>query len=150
MLAARKMLTDFVNKGSRHTQVSHYGILFPAICIFLHLIFMSPLFPLKDLGPHCSWGKSWSWMSLHLPEGDLAPSFIGATSWKHVRWWSVEYAKFYLCAISSENRYRITNLSFNWPWDDKGVGRGRGKGLNFMIRETFMLTNLMISFCNAF
>ena len=34
--------------------------------------------------------------------------------------------------------------------DDKGVGRGRGKGLNYMIRETFMLTDLMISFCNAF
>lgn len=146
MLAARKMLTDFVNKGSRHTQVSHYGILFPAICISLHLIFMFPLFFLEDLGPHCSWGKSWSWMSLHLPSGGRFGSFF---HWRNfletcpVRisgvckiFTSVPYLRRTAIALRT---FRLTGREMT-----KGLGGEGGKGLNYMIRETFMLTDLMI------
>ena len=91
--------------------------------------FMSPLFPLDDLGLHCSSGKSW--MSLHFQRGDLVPSFHWRNLLKTFRWssgnWSIHNCAI-LPRISSDNLYHTTNLSSsNWSWDGEGVKMG-GEG----------------------
>ena len=110
---------------------------------------MSSLFPLENLGLHCSWGKSW--ISLHLPEEDLVPSFHWRNPLETCPVIIREVCKVCHCAthIFGEPLSRYEPFVRMAVWWRRGKERKGEKGPYVTTRETFMPTDFMISFCNA-
>lgn len=103
----------------------------------------------ENRGLHCSWGKSW--ISLHLPEEDLVPSFHWRNSSETCPVIIREVCKICHCAthIFGEPLSGYESFVLKAVWWRRGKERKGEKGPYVTTRETFMPTDFMISFCIA-